>query len=58
MVGESKDQMFVEDEIIDNNDFNPKSKYLSSKKKHYYDGLPKWHISKKKKSQIECTPKL
>jgi hypothetical protein len=58
MVGESRDQMFVEDEIIDNNNFNPKSKYLSSKKKLYYDGLPKQHISKTKKSQIECTPKL
>lgn len=31
MVGESGDQMIVKDEIIDNNDFNPKSKYLSSK---------------------------
>jgi hypothetical protein len=57
MVGESRDQMTVEDEIIDNNDFNPKSKYLWSKKKLHYDGLPKPHISKTNTSQIEGTPK-
>jgi hypothetical protein len=58
MIGESRDQMTVEDEIIDKNDFNPKSKYLSSKKKLHCDGLTKPHISKTYTSQIEGTPKL